>query len=124
MHSQRISETALFPWVILKPSAKKDELGAEIITAGCDRVAGLGAAGTHIAALVFYLECSCRIRAKTTVTGVKAYWMLPGNKLNVKPARVRAVPFLIWGGRNKVKNVVRGEQGVPKMYVGGRRGSI
>ena len=28
---------------------------------------------------------------------------------------VRAVPFMIWGeGRNEVKNVVRGEQGVPK----------
>ena len=64
MHSQSVSDPPCNPWVIL------DKDGT-IIAANCDCKAGLGAACTHAAAIVFYLECATRIRDKSTVTGEK-----------------------------------------------------
>lgn len=75
MHSQSVSEKPAQPWIILK----KD---GTIVAANCDCKAGLGSACTHAAACIFYLECATRIREKATVTGEKAYWLLPSGLEN------------------------------------------
>ena len=74
-----------------------------IIAANCDCKAGLGAACTHAAAIVFYLECATRIRDKSTVTGEKAYWLLPGgaDKKDLVARLVREIDFSFAKTRQK-----------------------
>ncbi|KAJ8031893.1 hypothetical protein HOLleu_25248 [Holothuria leucospilota] len=70
MHSQRLQETALHPWVI----AQKD---GKIISAHCNCMAGLGETCTHVCSLLFYTETKVRIRDSVTVTQEAAYWKMP-----------------------------------------------
>ncbi|XP_072028778.1 uncharacterized protein [Amphiura filiformis] len=70
MHSQRLSETALKPWVIAK-------MDGEICSAHCDCMAGLAETCTHIGALLFATEFLNRQREMKTVTQVAAYWLVP-----------------------------------------------
>ena len=86
MHSQALSEAPCNCWLIMEDNGT-------IVAANCDCKAGLGSACTHSAATVFYLECANKIREKSTVTGVKAYWMLPGGKKDVPAAPVSEIDF-------------------------------
>ncbi|KAJ8038813.1 hypothetical protein HOLleu_16348 [Holothuria leucospilota] len=70
MHSQRLQETALHPWVI----AQKD---GKIISAHCNCMTGLGETCTHVCSLLFYTETKVRIRDSVTVTQEAAYWKMP-----------------------------------------------
>ncbi|XP_021374354.1 uncharacterized protein LOC110463803 [Mizuhopecten yessoensis] len=72
MHSQRLSETPLKPWVIAENSGK-------INSCHCDCVAGLGETCTHVSALLFYVDTKVRIRDSATVTQSAAYWKLPAS---------------------------------------------
>ena len=54
-------------------------------------MAGLGEACSHVAAVMFYVECAVRIRNSKTVADEKAYWMLPP-ALEV----YRTTPSVIW----------------------------
>lgn len=81
MHSQRLNEKLLSPWIICK-----DE--GNIISAHCDCVAGLGEVCTHIAAVLFSIDEAVRKLEEVTRTGVKAYWMPPSNK-PVDPKLIR-----------------------------------
>ena len=67
--SQRMNETPLLPWVIMTSTG-------EVIAAHCDCMAGLAQTSTHVAALLFKVKAVVRIRQKTTVTAVAAYWMV------------------------------------------------
>ncbi|WAR13998.1 hypothetical protein MAR_004103, partial [Mya arenaria] len=48
LHSQRLREKPLQPWVIAKPDGV-------FVAAHCNCMAGLGEACTHVAALLFYV---------------------------------------------------------------------
>lgn len=73
MHSQRLNEKSLHTWVV--SSAR-----GTILCSHCDCMAGLDECCTHVAALLFYIECGVRYRESVTVTGVKAYWAVPVTK--------------------------------------------
>ncbi|KAK7095042.1 uncharacterized protein [Littorina saxatilis] len=81
LHSMRLNEKPLLPWVVV------DSIGT-VVTSHCDCMAGLGETFTHVGALLFKLEFVCRIREKTTVTGVPAYWMIPSGLDKVEPCVV------------------------------------
>ena len=68
MHSQKLSETPLTPWVICTKSG-------QILSAHCDCMAGLGESCTHVAALLFFLESVEKLRESQTVTDKSAYWV-------------------------------------------------
>lgn len=82
MHSQRLNEILLTPWVI----AKHD---GTITAAHCDCIAGLAESCTHIAAVLFSIDISIR-NLEVTVTGKRAYWVVPTNK-PAEPAKVAEV---------------------------------
>ncbi|KAJ8964484.1 hypothetical protein NQ314_004771 [Rhamnusium bicolor] len=73
MHSQRLHEKLLSPWIICKKEGS-------IISAHCDCVAGLREVCTHVAAVLFSIDEAVRKLEDVTRTGVKAYWMPPSNK--------------------------------------------
>lgn len=70
MHSQRVRDTPLIPWIIADTSGT-------VHTGHCNCMAGLGETCSHIGALLFALECYVRQRETKTVTQEKAYWMVP-----------------------------------------------
>ena len=70
MHSQKLQETPLQPWIIAEESGN-------IVSAHCNCMAGLGEACTHVGALLFAVEATVRLNEKTTVTQQKAYWVVP-----------------------------------------------
>jgi len=72
------------PWVIAT--------NGRVCSAHCDCKAGLGEVCTHVATLLFGIDAGVRIREKTTVTQVKAYWMEPTRK-NVNSAPISNVDF-------------------------------
>ncbi|KAL5011782.1 hypothetical protein ScPMuIL_010333 [Solemya velum] len=70
MHSQRLRETALKPWLVVEKNGK-------VVFVHCDCMAGLGETCTHVSALLFCVETKARIRDDRTVTQAAAYWKLP-----------------------------------------------
>ena len=66
----RLREKPLRPWVI----AGKDGV---VKAAHCTCLVGLGEDCSHVAALLFCIDATVRIRDSKTVTENPAYWMLP-----------------------------------------------
>ncbi|XP_062591049.1 uncharacterized protein LOC134252559 [Saccostrea cucullata] len=85
MHSQRLSEAPLNPWIIVQPEGK-------ILAAHCNCMAGLGEACTHIGAMLFSIEASVKVRDSRTVTETKSYW-LPASLKGVSYARIEDIDF-------------------------------
>ncbi|KAK7899651.1 hypothetical protein WMY93_020504 [Mugilogobius chulae] len=71
MHSQRLNEPPLKPWVIVS-------IAGRVECAHCTCMAGVAETCTHVAALLFKVEATVRIRGTKTVTDEPAYWVLPG----------------------------------------------
>ncbi|KAL2077859.1 hypothetical protein ACEWY4_027363 [Coilia grayii] len=86
MHSQRLSQPPLTPWVILAPSG-------EVVSAHCTCMAGVAESCTHVGALLFKVEASVRLKEQATVTDEPAYWMLPGNINKVHPEVGHKIDF-------------------------------
>lgn len=86
MHSQRLNDTPLFPWVISKVSG-------EVMCGHCSCMAGLAEVCTHVAALLFWVEISVRIRDCQTVTDKAAYWITPSVSASVIPKRIEEIDF-------------------------------
>ncbi|KAK6176048.1 hypothetical protein SNE40_014409 [Patella caerulea] len=86
LHSQRMSEKPLQPWVIA------DKEGC-ILGAHCTCMAGLGEACTHVAALLFSIEATVKLRDSKTVTEEKSYWLLPGSVKGVTYKQCREIDF-------------------------------
>ena len=63
------------------------------MAAHCDCMAGLGEACTHVAALLFAVEATVKIRDAKTVTEEKAYWLLPGGVKGVAYSEVSNIEF-------------------------------
>ena len=85
LHSQRMSEKALTPWLIIQPDGK-------VLAAHCDCMAGLGESCTHVAALLFMIEATYQIKSSITATQTKAYWLPPSTK-KVDYDTVRNIDF-------------------------------
>ncbi|XP_062576035.1 uncharacterized protein LOC134237903 [Saccostrea cucullata] len=85
MHSQRLSETPLSPWAIIQEEGK-------VLAAHCNCMAGLGEACTHIAAMLFSIEATVKVRESRTVTDTKAYW-LPASLKGVQYAKIENIDF-------------------------------
>ena len=77
LHSQRLREKPLQPWIIA------DKAGT-VCTAHCDCMAGLGEACTHIATLLFAVDTTVKIPDSKTVTQEPAYWLLPSTHREVR----------------------------------------
>ena len=86
LHSQRMREKPLQPWII----ADKD---GSILAAHCNCMAGLGEACTHVAALLFAVEATVKLRDAKTVTQEKAYWLLPNSVKGVSYKQCREIDF-------------------------------
>lgn len=83
----RIREKLLQPWVIVQANGT-------IESAHCTCMAGLDECCSHIAAVLFALETSARIRKEATVTDSPAYWMYPSSeKLDAPYKRIRDMDF-------------------------------
>ncbi|KAL3889699.1 hypothetical protein ACJMK2_002028 [Sinanodonta woodiana] len=85
MHSQRLSETPLTPWAIIQKDGK-------ILACHCNCMAGLGEACTHLAAMLFSIEATVKVREARTVTDSKAYW-LPASVKGVVYAKIEDIDF-------------------------------
>ncbi|XP_052798725.1 uncharacterized protein LOC128230474 [Mya arenaria] len=70
LHSQRLREKPLQPWVIAKPDGV-------VVAAHCNCMAGLGEACTHIAALLFSVMAAVEVRDSKSVTESKCWWIQP-----------------------------------------------
>lgn len=86
LHSQRIREKPLEPWVIAEKSGR-------ILGAHCTCMVGLGETCTHVAALLFLIEATVKLRDSKTVTQKKAYWMLPTGMSKVEYKECREIDF-------------------------------
>lgn len=69
-HSQRLSQKPLTPWVIAENNGR-------ILCGHCDCMAGLGECCSHVASLLWAVECGVRYRESLTVTQQPAYWAIP-----------------------------------------------
>ena len=84
MHSQRLNEAPLEPWVIALSSG-------EILSAHYNCMAGLAEVCTHVASLLFWTEISIKIRESSTVTDPAAYLIAPSNPSHVQPQKIRDI---------------------------------
>ena len=103
LHSQKLSEPPFLPWVI----AEKD---GKVLAAHCTCMAGLGEACTHIAALLFSLEATVKVRATRTVTDEKSYW-LPASMRGVTYNKIEDIDFT--SAKSKKKRVDSILEGTP-----------
>ena len=81
-----MSEPPLIPWIIANKNGN-------ILAAQCNCMAGLGEACSHVAATLFWIETTVRIRDSKTVTQEKAYWMLPSGISKVPYCQLREIDF-------------------------------
>ena len=86
MHSQRLNETPLEPWVIARSSR-------EIVSTHCNCMTGLAETCTHVASLLFCTEISIKIRESSTVTDQAAYWDAPSNPSHLQPQKIQHIDF-------------------------------
>ncbi|XP_021355877.1 uncharacterized protein LOC110451965 [Mizuhopecten yessoensis] len=85
MHSQRLSDTPLTPWIIIQTDGK-------VLAAHCNCMAGLGESCTHVAALLYSIEATVIVRNSKTVTQEKAYW-LPASVKGVNYSTLKDIDF-------------------------------
>ena len=82
----RLREKPLRPWV----TTGKDGV---VKAAQCTCMVGLGEACSHVAASLFCIDATVRIRDSKTVTENPAYWMLPAAFKAVSYKQLRDVDF-------------------------------
>ncbi|CAI5696237.1 unnamed protein product [Oreochromis niloticus] len=88
LHSQSIRATLLDPWIIAEKSGR-------ILGARCTCMAGLGETCTHVAALLFLIEETVKLRDSKTVTQETAYWLLPTASSKVEFWECRKIDFTV-----------------------------
>ena len=81
-----MSQKPLTPWVIAENNGK-------ILCAHCDCMAGLGECCSHVASLLWAVECGVRYRESLTVTQQPAYWAIPSGVKDIHYAPVRKIDF-------------------------------
>ena len=75
-HSQLSNATPLSCWIMCENTG-------EVCCAHCNCMVGLGEVCTHVAAVLFYLETSARLRSKKTCTQEKCQWVIPTFQNNI-----------------------------------------
>ncbi|KAG9260834.1 uncharacterized protein LOC125804596 [Astyanax mexicanus] len=109
LHSQRLNEPPLQPWVIVSSSGQVD-------CAHCTCMAGIAESCTHIGALLFKIEAAVRIRVTKTVTDVPAYWMMPTNVDKVQAEVGYKIDFSTGAAKKKaLDKCIRGERSMPSI---------
>ena len=86
LHSQRLSDTPTATWIIAN-------MDGCVLSGHCNCMAGLGESCSHIGAILFYIEATVRLSEKKTVTGEKAYWMLPSACKDITYAEACDIDF-------------------------------
>ena len=81
-----MSEKPLQPWVVAERTGR-------ILAAHCTCMAGLGEACSHIAALLFSIEATVKLRDAKTVTEEKSYWLLPSSVKGVTYRKCSEIDF-------------------------------
>ncbi|KAK7092303.1 uncharacterized protein [Littorina saxatilis] len=87
LHSQKLNEASLTPWLI----ASAD--GSKIESAHCTCTAGVGETCSHVGALAFALESFTQARERTTCTGVSNCWKVPQGIKGVLPTPTYNIDF-------------------------------
>lgn len=106
MHSQRLNEPPLKPWVILSSSG-------QVECAHCTCMAGIAESCTHVGALLFKIEAAVRIRGTKTVTDVPAYWMMPANVDKVQAEVGHKIDFTTGAAKRvALDKCISGERGM------------
>ncbi|XP_060085336.1 uncharacterized protein LOC132564723 [Ylistrum balloti] len=103
MHSQRLTDTPLTPWIIIEPDGK-------VLAAHCNCMAGLGECCTHVAALLYSIEATVLVRNSRTVTEEKAYW-LPASVKGANYKTLKEIDFT--SARTKKKTLDNQLAGTP-----------
>lgn len=87
-HSQRLNDSKLLPWLILKSCGN-------VWAAHCTCLAGLGECCSHVGAMLFYLEYACLKKAQSSksITDVLSYWVAPSNQNNVEIQKINNINF-------------------------------
>ena len=86
LHSQRLNCSPLGPWVIVENDRK-------VLSGHYTCMAELAEVCTHVAALLFWVEMSVKIRSSKTVTDQKAYWVTPSNNASLQPQELINIDF-------------------------------
>lgn len=106
LHSQRLNEPPLNPWVILRSSGQVDR-------AHCTCMAGIAESCTYAGALLFKIEVSVRIRGTKTVTDVPAYWMMHANVDKVQSEVGNKLDFTTGAAKRvALDKCISGERGI------------
>jgi hypothetical protein len=79
-------EKSLSPWII----ATKEGV---VLGSHCDCMAGIGETCTHVAALLFFVDATVRIRDARTVTQDPAWWLIPKSLKGVKYSDTKGINF-------------------------------
>ncbi|KAM4545914.1 uncharacterized protein PAE49_018376 [Odontesthes bonariensis] len=104
MHSQRLNEPPVQPWVILRSSG-------EVESAHCTCMAGIAESCTHVAAMLFKVDYVVKARGRKTVTDVPAYWMMPRSINKVYPEEAYKIDFSSAAAqRKKLEKQISGEE--------------
>ena len=110
LHSQRLNEKLLHPWVIVDTSGT-------VLAAHCDCIAGLAETCTHVGGLLFKMEYVVRVHEKPTVTGVPAYWMVPNSVTKVEPQVGYKIDYTTASAKKKQLDKAVGGDPVPVQQV-------
>ena len=86
-HSQRMNDPLVQIWII----TNKDGTILSAHCAGC--MADLDECCSHIASVLFYIECWTRVNGTQSYTQVNCTWLLPTYVKQVDYARVRDIDF-------------------------------
>ena len=86
-HSQRMNDPLVEIWII----AGSDGSIFSAHCVGCK--AGLAESCSHVASILFYIECWTRINGKLACTQVKCTWLLPAYVSQVSYAKAKDIDF-------------------------------
>ncbi|XP_041931412.1 uncharacterized protein LOC121695012 [Alosa sapidissima] len=93
-HSMRLSQKPLQPWVILTACG-------EVESAHCTCMAGVAEKCAHVAALLYKIDTTMRLRGNVTPTDVEAYWVMPSNITKVQGVPGHTIDFTTSSARKK-----------------------
>ena len=85
-HSQKLSVKPPEPWLIIEKKGR-------VLSAHCNCMAGLGEACSHVGAVLFYIDAMNKMKDSVTVTGQKAYWVVPSNVDKIQYKEVADIDF-------------------------------
>ena len=85
-HSQKLSVKPPEPWLMIEKKGR-------VLSAHCNCMAGLGEACSHVGAVLFYIDAMNKMKDSVTVTGQKAYWVVPSNVDKIQYKEVADIDF-------------------------------